>query len=758
MRIVPTPAVLSRACVFFCVTLTAPLQMSAQSTMTQRFIHLLQSIAVPLLCTLAALLLLLADPMPMRGLRNALFDQYQRWQPRTYMDAPVRIVDIDDESLAHLGQWPWPRTRIAELVQRLRNAGVAVIGFDVVFAEPDRTSPSAMAGLWGLQGALSDSIQQLPDHDTVLAAEIGQGGVVLGRALHRGKDAGSKANPTNTGFDAKPLVDPYRFVSAGPLTPGWLHSFEAQVSSLPQLVQQAAGLGALTFAPDGDGVVRRVPLVLELDGKPVPSLASEALRVAQGAQNYILKTAPAQGTGLQEIRIGNVTVPTTAQGEVWVHYTESVAARYVPAWKVLAGEVDAKELDGKLVLVGTSAQGLMDLRSSPLGRIMPGVEAHAQAIEQILTGGLLARPSWANALEAIVLSLGSLLIGVLALRARAMVAAVAAAVLAMLVAWGGWFAFSAQHLLLNAVAPVLAIGFSFVVCSLLHHFSSERQQRFVKEAFSRYVSPNLVQHLVSHPGQLELGGRRQECSFIFTDLAGFTSLMEKMDPAQAVTLLNAYLDRMIAIAFSHNGTLDRIVGDAVAIMFSAPVQQEDHRARALQCALEMDAFATQYAADLQARGIAFGMTRIGVHTGEVIVGNFGGATIFDYRALGDPVNTAARLESVNKHLGTRMCVSAATLAGAPHVLARPVGELVLKGKTNALEVFEPVTPSQGEERAPLKEYKALYAAIRAQDDAKGLAAALADLAQRYPDDPLVRLHCDRLHAGERGVRITMAAK
>jgi adenylate cyclase len=402
----------------------------------------------------------------------------------------------------------------------------------------------------------------------------------------------------------------------------------------------------------------------------------------------------------------------------------------------------------------------MDLRASPLGRIMPGVEAHAQALEQILTGGGLARPAWATAAEAIVLVAGSVLAGVLALQARALLAAGLTALLLMAVAWGGWHAFTAEHLLLNAIAPMLSIGFAFVVCSLLHHFSSERQQRFVKEAFSRYVSPNLVQHLVSHPGQLELGGRRQQCSFIFTDLAGFTSLMEKLDPGEAVSLLNAYLDKMIAIAFSHNGTLDRIVGDAVAIMFSAPVPQQDHQARALACALEMDAFATRYAQDLQAKGIAFGMTRIGVHTGEVIVGNFGGSTIFDYRALGDPVNTAARLESVNKHLGTRICVSAATLAGAPGVMARPVGELVLKGKTQALEVLEPVTESasnvEADERAPLQDYAAAYVLMR--NGSADALPALQALAKNYPQDPLVRLHLARLAAGETGVVITMASK
>jgi adenylate cyclase len=231
--------------------------------------------------------------------------------------------------------------------------------------------------------------------------------------------------------------------------------------------------------------------------------------------------------------------------------------------------------------------------------------------------------------------------------------------------------------------------------------------------------------------------------------------MERIDPAQAVTLLNAYLDEMIAIAFRFDGTLDRIVGDAVAIMFSAPVQQADHRVRALACALEMDRFANTYSNALLKEGTAFGKTRIGVHSGEVIVGNFGGSNMFDYRALGDPVNTAARLESVNKHLGTRMCVSEAILADNPDAVVRPVGRLVLKGKSQALAVFEPVT-EDAMPRAPLEDYRRAFDALHQEEPQA--AALFAQLAQAWPQDPLVLLHHSRLAAGEQGDLIVMSAK
>jgi adenylate cyclase len=259
---------------------------------------------------------------------------------------------------------------------------------------------------------------------------------------------------------------------------------------------------------------------------------------------------------------------------------------------------------------------------------------------------------------------------------------------------------------------------------------------------------------MANPQALELSGKRQECSFVFTDLAGFTSLMEQMDPAKAVTLLNVYLEQMIAIAFAHDGTLDRIVGDAVAIMFSAPVTQLDHPQRALACALEMQRFAAQHLNGLAQRDIAFCHTRIGVHTGEVIVGNFGGPSHFDYRALGDPVNTAARLEAANKQLGTLICVSQATLAGCPQALARPVGRLLLPGKQLPLMVFEPIDASTGAQ-ADLP-YQQAYEWMR---DGDGRAQpAFERLSSLRPSDALVRLHVDRLRTGGAGDLILLAGK
>jgi adenylate cyclase len=701
---------------------------------------------VPFVAVVIGAVLFLFEPLPLQVMRNTVFDQYQRWHPRSYQTVPVRIIDIDEESLKRLGQWPWPRTRVAELIERLQTAGAAAIGLDIVFAEPDRTSPKSMSATWNLPDDLRRRLKRIPDHDEVLAQTLSQGLVVVGFAVER------------EGPERPLPARPFRVVFSGESPLPFLHPFSSAVTSIPLLERAAAGNGALTFVPDSDGVVRRVPVAVRLQDQVMPSLVAESLRVAQGQANYIVKSEEQKGTGVKEIRIGGITVPTTPQGEIWVHYTRPVPDRYIPAWKVLAGEVPREQVEGHIMLVGTSAQGLMDLRFSPMGTIIPGVEAHAQAIEQILTETYLMRPSWAGAIEVLAIVVGGLALGIIALSTSALVSAGVTVMVLFAAGWGAWTAFTHYGLLLDPVTPSLALLITFILGSVVHHRTSERRQRWVREAFSRYVSPNRVDYLVDNPDQLELGGRRQECSFIFTDLAGFTSLMEKMDPSEAVSILNTYLDQMITIAFRNGGTLDRIVGDAVAIMFSAPVVQPDHRRQALKCALEMHAFATRYANDLNEKGIAFGQTRIGIHSGEVIVGNFGGSTMFDYRALGDVVNTASRLEGVNKHLGTLICLSEAILSGCPGAVVRPVGSLILKGKSIPLRVYEPITASGNNSGEPERDtaYEAAFEMLKQRSpDAR---EAFEQLARMRPQDPLVMLHLERLRGGKEGDTVVLDEK
>lgn len=718
----------------------------------------LWGLLLPIVVVSAGVAAYVANPLPLQAAQHLVFDQFQRWHPRADVADPVRIIDIDDDSLQRLGQWPWPRTRMAELTDKLQQAGVTAIGFDMVFSEPDRTSPAAMAQLWNPPADVRLRMNALPDHDQVLADAFSRGKVVLGFALDR-KGAGVPEMPLPAALvPARPKA---QFVTLDAPALPFVPAFTGGVAGLPLLDAAAAGNAVLSFVPDADGVVRRVPMLVRQGDVLLPGLAPEVLRVAQGAAN--ITTRATQGGGMDSIRVGRTAVPTTSTGEVWVHYAQpasaSASARYLSAWKVLAGALPASELQGKMVLVGSSAQGLMDMRFSTMGAVIPGVEIHAQLLDQIVAGAGLQRPSWTSGLEVLALVVGGLTAGWMAIRLSALRAVAVAVAIQVLLCGTAWLALVQGGLLLDPSMPALTVAVAFVLSSLVRYVHVERRQRWVRQAFSRYVSPNLVDHLVAHPESLRLSGQRQHCSFLFTDLEGFTHTMEHMDPGDAVSMVNGYLDGMIAIAFAHQGTLTRIVGDGLAIVFSAPVVQPDHPLRAVTCALEMQQFAMQYADKLKSqRGIVFGSTRMGVHTGEVIVGNFGGSNLFDYRALGDPVNTAARLEGANRYLGTSICMSQAVALACPGVVARPIGQLMLVGKSVPVTVFEPLPLGSPVDAPYLAAYDALQRSAEDTEQAKAALQAFATLAAARPGDRLVAMHLARLEAGERGDRMVLARK
>lgn len=684
---------------------------------------------------LAACVLYLAEPLMLQSLRNSLFDQYQRWQPRPApAQSVVRVVDIDEASLARLGQWPWPRDLLARLLEQLQQAGAAVVVFDVLFAEPDRSSPSSILDRADLPEEVAAALAKLPDHDQRFAEALARQPAVLGFAAI---PTPSRNTPLSR-FGVQLRTDAKTAAFS---------TYAGAISALPLLEQAAKGNGAMTFRPDADGVVRRVPVMIRVGEHLLPSLTAEALRVYLGQDRYRVETA--ETGAVEQVAIGRLALPTNRRGELWLHYRRDMSTQTLPAWRVLEGGV-TESLSGSIVLVGSSAQGLQDLRFGPLGAMVPGVQVHAQAIEQALTGTPLQRPFWAAPAEALSLLLAGLLLSLLTLSSGAVTAAwVAVALVAALNALA-WWAYSRHGLLLDALTLSIGLLLVYLGASLARHRASERQHRWVRDAFSRYISPNLVGHLVRHPEQLHLGGERRCCSFVFTDITDFTALMERESPEQVVGMLNDYLEGIIQIAFRHEGTLERIVGDGMAILFSAPLIQPDHKSRALACALEIRRFTRSYTTAQQAAGLPLGRTRIGAHCGEVVVGNFGGATLFDYRALGDAVNVAARLEGLNRYLGTDLCVSEDIRSANPDVPMRTIGDVWLKGKAVPIRLYEPCASTADQD------YDAAYALLASEHEQA--VEAFERLHSERPDDALVHYQLQRLRAGQCGERILMTEK
>lgn len=723
--------------------MTSPL--AAVAPVAQRLLQGLVSLRMlALLLLIGFVALRISDPYALKLARLQVFDVMQQMAPRTLSNEHVAIVDIDEKSLAELGQWPWPRDVIGQMVEKLVDGGAKVVGFDMVFAEADRLSPAAFAASAdNLPMIVRGVLEELPSTDALFAETVARTPVALGMSASGPPPGGDGYTPLRprAGFEADG-ADPRRF----------LFAFPGLLRNIAPLEQAASAIGMFSLTPEPDGVVRRVPLALRAEGAVYPSLSMEMMRLAAGERRYRVTAGP---EGIERVSVGPYAIDTDPNGRAWVRYAHHQPSLYVSAADVIAGRMPAGVVDGKFVLVGTSAVGLRDLRVTPMGEIVPGVEVHAQLIDGAVTGHKLVRPLIATSMEhGAAVVIGLLLIAITPALSAARGLLVAGGLVGLI--WlGAYAAFADQSVLLDPTYPSVAALAVFAFLAYGGYARSEKQKRQIRSAFRQYLSPDLVEQLADDPESLELGGASREMTFLFCDIAGFTSFVEQAEPEALVRLLNEYLDGVCQIVMDHGGTIDKIVGDAVHAMFNAPLDDQDHGANAVRAALAIEAFVLDFRARKQAEGYDFGSTRIGVNTGPAVVGNFGGASRFDYTAHGDAINTAARLEGVNKHLGTAICVSGSTRALCPEIPFRPIGTLFLKGKEVGVEAYAPIRAA--EIGAPVVDaYAAAFDALR--DQSPAAPAAFDELAEAYPTDPLIALHQRRLVDGARGAEIRLSEK
>jgi len=411
--------------------------------------------------------------------------------------------------------------------------------------------------------------------------------------------------------------------------------------------------------------------------------------------------------------------------------------------------------DGAIVLLGADLPNQDTFRTSLAvtgSDDMTGVLIHAQAVAQLLDGSRY--PAVGTVAEAAILVVAVAIgIGVPFVRMRVLPQAlVALAVLALYwLAGFAWFARGGP--LLPLLLPTIGLLFAIVLAGTYARSGEQREKRFIRDTFRRYVSPAVIDEMLADPSKLALGGEKREMSFVFSDLEGFTTLSEKLAPEQTVALLQSYLDGMLHIALGFGGTVDRLVGDGIAVFFGAPSAQPDHAVRAVGCAREWDRYCEGFRLEQLAKGVKLGITRIGVHTGSAVVGNVGSAERFHYTAHGDCVNTAARLEGANRYVGTRVCMSSEVAGAQPADELLPIGRLVLKGRAAALDC---VTFARGLSAAAVRKYREAYALL--ERDAAASAALFVELSQEAPDHGLLRFHLRRLERGEAGTTIVLENK
>jgi adenylate cyclase len=595
----------------------------------------------------------LFDPFFVHALRLVAFDHYQQLDPGDYDPSlPVRVVDIDEESLAKIGQWPWPRTTIAKLLQTLTDGGAAAVAFDVLFAEPDNNSLERVAKRLPASDAelLSAAIAGRQTNDQVFATALKNSPSVLSVSLG---DGPSTRLPQKAGF-ATAGDDPAPFVLG----------FARATGDLPDLDQAAHGLGAYNWLADRDQIVRRVALLFRLNSDLVPSLTAEALRVAQGASTYIVKAANASGetafgqsTGLNHIRIGTVEIPTDGAGGVYLKFRHFDKSRYLPAWKVLAGEIPPDEVNGRIILVGTSASGLLDVRATPLDAAIPGIDIHAQVLEHLITGRFLTRPDYALALEQFVIVAFGILLAFFLPRVSAMSAAAIGVLVVAAVIASGWATFRYADLLFDPAYPALVLGVLTGAITFYTYQTVESQRGQIRNAFSRYLAPAVVQEIIANPDRLRLGGEQRVLTLMFCDVRNFTSISERLTATQLTHFINELLSPLTEIILARRGTIDKYMGDAIMAFWNAPLDDPEHKTHASSAAIamakKMEELNEKWRREALSVGQPFQRVRIGIgiNSGECCVGNLGSTLRFDYSAIGDEVNVTSRFEGLTKIYG-----------------------------------------------------------------------------------------------------------
>ena len=708
-------------------------------------VGLARAICVLLLFVLVPLRL--ADPRPLQELRTRTFDFFQVLRPRLQEIRPVVIVDIDEASLKAIGQWPWPRTTIADLVTQITQLGAVAIGFDIIFPEPDRMSPAiAERSFRGIDAETRAKLDSLPSNDEALAEAIRHSRVVIGQA-------GAAAPELKTAADAALQTG---FAVRGPDPRQYLVTFAGLLRNVPVIEQAAAGRGLFSIDPESDGIIRRVPVIMTAQGNLVPSLSMEMLRVVTGSSAILVRVDQA---GVQSVAVPGLEVPTDRNGQFWVHFNHHDPERYVSAKDVLQGNVPPGRLAGKLVLIGTSAIGLLDLKTTPLDAAIPGVEVHAQILESVLSKSSLVNPNYAIGAELALAVLFGLAIIIAAPMLPASIVIVLGGCLIAGLIGLSLYLFVEHNLLIDFTYPLISSWLIYLVLTFVNYFREQKQRRQIRSAFGYYLSPHMVEQLARSPEKLVLGGEERRMTILFSDVRGFTTISEhyKDDPQGLTRLMNRFLTPLTNAIIERKGTIDKYIGDAIMAFWNAPVDDEEQEANACEAALEMllraETLNGELKREAESNGGVYMPLRIGIglNTGPCVVGNMGSDFRFNYSVLGDTVNLASRLEGRTKDYRIPVVIGSRTAEGAKRKFAvMEIDLIMVKGKKQPEAVFTVLGRSEVEADPRCQELRATNAQMLGRfrkqqwDDAIDLIARCRKFANGFDLSGLYDMYQERI--------------
>ena len=462
--------------------------------------------------------------------------------------------------------------------------------------------------------------------------------------------------------------------------------FDGLLRNTPVLEKAAAGRALLTIRPERDGIVRRVPMILLAQGVTMPSLSFELLRVITGTDTIFIKSDQA---GIKSIGVKGFQIPTDANGQLWVHFARRDPTIYVSAKDLLAGEVPPEKISGKLVLIGTSAVGLNDIKTTPVSSAMPGVEIHAQVLESALTQAVLSQPNYGIGLEFFSALLLGLLVIIFAPLFGPVTLVAVGALLATLLIGTSWYFYAHYRLLIDFTYPLLSTTAIYLTLIFTSFVREQAQRRQIRSAFGQYLSPALIEQLAQSPEKLQLGGEEREMTIMFSDVRGFTTISEsyKHDPQGLTSLMNRFLTPLTNAILARKGTIDKYMGDAIMAFWNAPLDDKEHQVNACEAAVDMleriDELNKVREQEAKEGGHVYIPINVGVglNTGMCVVGNMGSDLRFDYSVLGDSVNLASRLEGQSKEYGFPIIVGSRTALAAKDKFAiLELDFIMVKGK------------------------------------------------------------------------------
>ncbi|GHV03717.1 adenylate/guanylate cyclase domain-containing protein [Campylobacterota bacterium] len=618
----------------------------------------------------------------------------------------VTIVDIDERSLAELGQWPWERNKIARLLTNLAEAGVGIVGIDAVFAEPDNSSPRRVLNQMGLKREAANA----PDFDEILGEAIGTTPTIAGYVFLMEADEIAQGEGPQV-----PAIFVERNLGAQDL----LFRPHRPVLNFPSIQDRAFSSGYFNTIPDDDsGIIRNVPLVMKYDDVIYPSLSLEMIRIAFDEERVIVQHDPR--IGVERIIVGDLEIPTDRYGRLFVNFRGAGKTfPYISAADIYNNTFDPQSVAGKFVLLGTSASGLLDLRAMPFDNVYPGVEIHANVIDNIITGDYISRPSWIPAVDLLMILLAALFLSAILAYASAFVSFAVIIVYTGLFLTFNYYMLFSHGLILNLLVVLLTIFLVTILALLFNYFLESKQKDLIRAKLAKKVSPSVVEDLLKNPDLGILEGRERDITIFFSDIRGFTSLSEAMgSPKALIGFLNSYMTPMTNIIMKYGGTVDKFIGDAIMAYWNAPSDVKNHQDAALKAAVEQLAALATLNATLKAEGKPQIDIGIGLNTGLATVGEMGSEGRADYTVIGDPVNLASRLEGLNKPYGSHIIISEFTKAGLTgEYVIRELDRVRVKGKTEPVAIYEVlgVGAPSGEQAKSIENYEKALSLYRSSD-------------------------------------------